>query len=67
MTWFRKKRTGPPDESTKDRQELLQLEKRKLRRAQSLAAQLRAHDRVNHYSQRLRRAYALTAAEEGNQ
>jgi hypothetical protein len=64
MRWFRPKRTGPPDESTRDRQELLLIQKSKLRKAQTLAATLRAHDRMNHYSQRLRRAYAL--AEEGN-
>lgn len=57
--WSRWKRTGPPDESTLDRQRLLKQERQKLRRAETLAAELQAHDRVNNYAARLRRAYAL--------
>lgn len=56
--------TGPIDESTQDCKRLLAQEKQKLRRAETFAAELAAHDRVNNYALRLRRAYVLS--EGGN-
>lgn len=64
---WKPKNVGPPDETTQDRHELLATQRKKLRRAQTLAASLRAEDRVNHYAQRIRRSYEIAAAQEGPQ
>lgn len=65
MNWFKRPTPSPVDEDTRDRRELIAQQRRKLRDAERLAANLRAHDRVNNYSQRLRHAYAITIANEG--
>lgn len=61
---WKPRHVGPPDESTQDRREAIAIASRKLRRAQTLAARLRAADQENHYSQRLRLSYA-NAPQEG--
>jgi len=67
MNWwpFKPKTVCPPDETTHDRRELIDMQKRKLASANRLASELRRHDRENHYSQRLRLAYVRSAPEEG--
>lgn len=63
---WKPRHVGPPDESTQDRRNIIATQQGKLRRAETLAARLKAEDRINHYAQRLRRSAAAAAAQEGS-